>query len=166
MLRSQDRQTNITNLTKRIKFFDENETCPVCDQTLSDSHKSHVLETIEGERRTHKSSLKQIGSEGTIVEKEIKETGRLLESLRSKVSELSQNNVKITGLTKQIEEYQSYLEKDVSADLDSAKSDLKSLNDKFDLKDLSMGMSHDYLKALKYKATFLRIGSKIFGNRN
>ncbi len=44
--------------------------------------------------------------------------------------------------------------------------DLKSLNDKFDLKDLSMGMSHDYLKALKYKATFLRIGSKIFGNRN
>ena len=129
LLRSQDRQTNITNLTKRIKFFDENETCPVCDQTLSDNHKSHVLETIEGERRNHKSSLKQIGSEGTIVEKEIKETGRLLESLRSKVSELSQNNVKITGLTKQIEEYQSYLEKDVSADLDSAKSDLKSLND-------------------------------------
>ena len=93
LLRSQDRQTNITNLTKRIKFFDENETCPVCDQTLSDSHKSHVLETIEGERRTHKSSLKQIGSEGTIVEKEIKETGRLLESLRSKVSELSETNV-------------------------------------------------------------------------
>ena len=129
LLRSQDRTTNITNLTKRIKFFDENETCPVCDQTLSDSHKSHVLETIEGERRTHKSSLKQIGSEGTIVEKEIKETGRLLESLRSKVSELSQNNVKITGLTKQIEEYQSYLEKDVSADLNTAKTDLKSLND-------------------------------------
>ena len=44
--------------------------------------------------------------------------------------------------------------------------DLKSLNDKFNLKDLSMGMSHDYLKALKYKASFLRIGSKIFGNRN
>ena len=129
LLRSQDRTTNITNLTKRIKFFDENETCPVCDQTLSDSHKSHVLEAIEGERRTHKSSLKQIGSEGTIVEKEIKETGRLLESLRSKVSELSQNNVKITGLTKQIKEYESYLEKDVSADLNTAKTDLKSLND-------------------------------------
>ena len=51
-------------------------------------------------------------------------------------------------------------------DSDKYFSDLKSLNDKFDLKDLSMGMSHDYLKALKYKATFLRIGSKIFGNRN
>ena len=51
-------------------------------------------------------------------------------------------------------------------DSDKYFSDLKSLNEKFDLKDLSMGMSHDYLKALKYKATFLRIGSKIFGNRN
>jgi len=28
-----------------------------------------------------------------------------------------------------------------------------------------MGMSSDYLKALEYKATFLRIGSNIFGQR-
>ena len=34
------------------------------------------------------------------------------------------------------------------------------------LKDLSMGMSGDYMKALKFKSTFLRIGSSIFGKRN
>ena len=34
------------------------------------------------------------------------------------------------------------------------------------LKNLSMGMSSDYLKALKYEANFLRIGSAIFGERN
>jgi pyridoxal phosphate enzyme (YggS family) len=34
------------------------------------------------------------------------------------------------------------------------------------LKELSMGMSADYLTALKYKSTFLRIGSAIFGNRS
>jgi len=32
--------------------------------------------------------------------------------------------------------------------------------------ELSMGMSNDYLEAFKTGATFLRIGSKIFGNRN
>jgi len=130
LLGSQDRQTNITNISKRIKFFDENEACPTCEQTLSNSHKSHVLETLEGERRTHKSALKQIGETGTSVEKEIKETGRILESLRSKLSELSQNNVKITGLQKQIKEYQLYLEKGVSADLRTAELDLESLNEK------------------------------------
>ena len=34
------------------------------------------------------------------------------------------------------------------------------------LKNLSMGMSSDYLKAIKYEANFLRIGSAIFGERN
>ena len=28
-----------------------------------------------------------------------------------------------------------------------------------------MGMSEDYLDALNYKATYLRIGTKIFGER-
>ena len=34
------------------------------------------------------------------------------------------------------------------------------------LKELSMGMSSDYLKAIKFNASFVRIGSKIFGSRN
>jgi pyridoxal phosphate enzyme (YggS family) len=42
---------------------------------------------------------------------------------------------------------------------------IKNLNNKFSLKDLSIGMSNDYLEALKYRPTFLRIGSKIFGKR-
>ncbi len=41
-----------------------------------------------------------------------------------------------------------------------------SLNKKFNLKELSMGMSSDYLKALEYSSTYLRIGSSIFGERN
>ena len=35
-----------------------------------------------------------------------------------------------------------------------------------DLSELSMGMSSDYLEALNFKSTYLRIGSKIFGQRN
>ena len=39
------------------------------------------------------------------------------------------------------------------------------LTKKLDLKELSMGMSADYLEAAKNSATFVRIGSSIFGNR-
>jgi uncharacterized pyridoxal phosphate-containing UPF0001 family protein len=42
---------------------------------------------------------------------------------------------------------------------------LMELNSSLDLKELSMGMSNDFQEALKYKATFIRIGSAIFGNR-
>ena len=42
---------------------------------------------------------------------------------------------------------------------------MQELVNKIKVKDLSMGMSNDYLEALKFKSTFLRIGSKIFGSR-
>jgi len=45
-------------------------------------------------------------------------------------------------------------------------STLKKLNLKLGLKDLSMGMSSDYIDAVRNGATYLRIGSKIFGNRS
>ena len=43
---------------------------------------------------------------------------------------------------------------------------LSELNSSLGLKELSMGMSSDYLKAINYKATYLRIGSSIFGERS
>ncbi len=42
---------------------------------------------------------------------------------------------------------------------------VSELNMSLGLKDLSMGMSADYVEAIKYKATYLRIGSSIFGQR-
>ena len=40
------------------------------------------------------------------------------------------------------------------------------LNQKYGLSDLSMGMSSDYISAIDYGATYIRVGSKIFGDRS
>ena len=40
------------------------------------------------------------------------------------------------------------------------------IKDKTNLKELSMGMSNDYIEAAKNSATYVRIGSKIFGSRD
>ena len=42
----------------------------------------------------------------------------------------------------------------------------EEINNSFALNELSMGMSADYLDAIKYNATFVRIGSSIFGSRS
>ena len=42
-------------------------------------------------------------------------------------------------------------------------SKMLELNNLLNLNELSMGMSSDYLEALNFKATFVRIGSLIFG---
>ena len=45
-------------------------------------------------------------------------------------------------------------------------SEMKKLTKKLRLKELSLGMSNDYIDATEYGSTFVRIGSKIFGQRS
>ena len=45
-------------------------------------------------------------------------------------------------------------------------SEMKKITNILNLKDISMGMSEDYLEAVEYSSTYLRIGSKIFGARS
>ena len=45
-------------------------------------------------------------------------------------------------------------------------SEMNEINQELDFKELSMGMSEDYLEAIRYNATYVRVGSKIFGSRS
>tara|TARA_B110000027_G_scaffold49563_1_gene54176 strand:- start:685 stop:1341 length:657 start_codon:yes stop_codon:yes gene_type:complete len=44
--------------------------------------------------------------------------------------------------------------------------EMNKINQELNFKDLSMGMSGDYLEAVKNNATYVRLGSKIFGSRD
>ena len=51
------------------------------------------------------------------------------------------------------------------SNVDKYFSAMNDLNKELNFKELSMGMSGDYLDAIRYNATYVRVGSKIFGNR-
>ena len=44
-------------------------------------------------------------------------------------------------------------------------SEMQSIKNSLNLNHLSMGMTNDYILAIKFGSTFLRIGTKIFGKR-
>ena len=44
--------------------------------------------------------------------------------------------------------------------------EMNKLNKNLEFKELSMGMSSDYLTAVKYLSTYVRVGSSIFGQRS
>ena len=54
----------------------------------------------------------------------------------------------------------------INSDPNDHFKEMSVLNKNYNFKELSMGMSSDYLKALKNNATYLRIGSNIFGKRS
>ena len=127
MLRGQDISTKSKEVAKRAMFFEENEVCSVCDQAISDSHKHDILENARSEAKSLQSQRRTIGTEGQAVEEKIESTSSVLQSLRSKVSELSENNREISSLQSQIQGYQLSLDKDVDADLNDAKMDLEDI---------------------------------------
>jgi PLP dependent protein len=45
-------------------------------------------------------------------------------------------------------------------------SEMNDINKELNLMELSMGMSGDYLEATRFNATYVRVGSKIFGSRD
>ena len=54
----------------------------------------------------------------------------------------------------------------VNIDPEGFFQEMSKLNQILGFKDLSMGMSSDFLKAIKYLSTHVRIGSSIFGQRS
>ena len=52
------------------------------------------------------------------------------------------------------------------ADINNYFAEMNELNKSIGLKELSMGMSSDFLEATIHGATYIRIGSKIFGERS
>ena len=124
LLRSQDRQTRLGDIGKRIAFFEENEACPVCDQAISDGHKHEILRTENESQNIGKAELKAIGEEGIQVEEAIGVQNELLSTLRTRLSELTSNSQEISKLQRDIAEYQKFLDKEVSIDLDKAKLEL------------------------------------------
>jgi DNA repair exonuclease SbcCD ATPase subunit len=129
LLRGQDRQSAIRDLEKRITFFEENESCPVCDQAISDGHKHAILLSTQEDRDRRKAEIKQIGTEGQGVESEIEQQTGLLSTLRDRVHKLTANTKEISKLQATISDYRSHIEKEIGTDLTEARTDLQKFED-------------------------------------
>ena len=129
LLRGQDRQSAIRDLEKRITFFEDNESCPVCDQAISDGHKHAILLSTQEDRDRRKAEIKQIGTEGQGVESEIEQQTGLLSTLRDRVHKLTANTKEISKLQATISDYRSHIEKEIGTDLTQARTDLQKFED-------------------------------------
>ena len=87
---------------------------------------------------------------------EIQKSGSNLNDLDKLVAECEKLNLNVLGLM---------CLPPLNEPVDKYFSLIKKKNDDFNFKELSLGMSNDYIDALNFKTTFIRIGSKIFGER-
>ena len=127
LLKSQDIKTKMSSVGKRAKFYDENDTCPECKQTINDDLRKTNVEECKHEAKNLTSMKKSIGEQGVWVETQISETNQTLKSLRDKFTQITSNNKEISSLQKTIGEYQKFLDKEVTADLSAAQEDCETM---------------------------------------
>lgn len=87
---------------------------------------------------------------------EIQKSGVLLNEVNQLAAECKNLNLDVIGLM---------CLPPISTDVSKYFSLIKEKNDELKFNELSLGMSSDYLEAIEFNTTFIRVGTKIFGKR-
>ncbi len=101
----------VSTITKEHKFFSENTVCPTCTQPIEDDFRINKINDAQYKAKELQSGYKEL--EEAIKEEEKRE--RQFNSLSKEISNLtngiSQNNIKINGLRRQIRNLESEIQK-------------------------------------------------------
>ena len=100
----------VSTITKEHKFFTENTVCPTCTQSIEETFRINRINDAQSKARELQSGYKEL--EEAIKEEEERE--RQFNTLSKEISKLtngiSQNNIKINGLRRQIRNLESEIQ--------------------------------------------------------
>ena len=100
----------VSTITKEHKFFTENTVCPTCTQSIEETFRINRINDAQSKAKELQSGYKEL--EEAIKEEEERE--RQFTSLSKEISKLtngiSQNNIKINGLRRQIRNLESEIQ--------------------------------------------------------
>jgi DNA repair exonuclease SbcCD ATPase subunit len=124
-------ETRFKKLEKEIKFYEENDSCPTCKQSIDDSFRHNQLDSINQAKGEIGSGIKEI-------EKQIEETSQRLQKIQEIVDHIQQHNseiIKHNSSITAVNKYISKLNKEI-ADLSIRKDSTEDNNSKLkELKD-------------------------------
>jgi len=120
------------SIAKRGMFLEKNDTCPTCDQPIS--NKDALMNKAKNEAYQVQSTLNLTQDYGVQVDRKILAVEEVIADITDKTNSMNANNREIQSLNESNNELRTYLEGEVSADLSEARTDLEKLNnDKEDL---------------------------------
>ena len=145
MMANSEVLTQMRSIGKTAKFFETTDNCPTCKQTISEDIKKVALSDAATEAKSLQSKLNLIDVESKRIAEGIEEWSKSIEAVRERTVNINSNNKEITSLQNSINEYQDFLNNDVSADLTTAKNQLEEfILDKSDLYTEKMEKNEQY----------------------
>jgi len=120
-------ETKITNHKSSIKFFKENDDCPVCRQSIAEDFKNEQINHLGSKVSEAQSGLKELEIKLTEFESKIQSFQAVSKKIQSLQVQVASNNTTIT----QINRYIAKLQQEIF-ELRNTKNNLKDATEKLD----------------------------------
>jgi len=129
-----DFNNKIKALVEEARFFEDNDTCPTCEQDINADIKATKLEGLKIKAKDVQDQKNQLLKEVNTLEKEGKEIMNNLNQLRQKQQKINSNNEKVAILQKEVGRTQKEIDglQNQTGDVKTAKSELNGLRKKKD----------------------------------
>jgi DNA repair exonuclease SbcCD ATPase subunit len=124
-------QSKIKDVVKDAKFYEENDVCPTCSQSIGDDLRHEKLSTTKSKAQELNTAISDATAQFTIVEATIERLNGIAEQVREKTSTISTNNSAITRLQRQIHDLETEIDslRGSTGDLAKANSELSELQE-------------------------------------
>lgn len=135
-IKSAQAQNNgkIKALVKDARFFEDNDSCPTCEQEIDGSIKATKLNGIRSDASEVQNQIQTIQKEVGIAEREGVEIKNRLNELRQRQQQINSNNDKISVIQREVDKVQNQINglSGQTGDLKGAKTELAQLRDSKD----------------------------------
>ena len=135
-IKSAQTQNNnkIKNLVKDARFFEDNDSCPTCEQDINDNIKKEKLDGIKKSAADVQTNIKTIQQEVAIAEREGVDIKNKLNELRQRQQRINSNNDKISVIQREVNKVQKEIDNlaGQTGDLKGAKKELSDLRNSKD----------------------------------
>jgi len=124
----------ITSLVKDARFFEDNDSCPTCEQEIDSEIKTAKLNIIKKDAAEVQSEIQIIQTEVGIAEREGVEIKNKLNELKQRQQRINSNNDKISVIQREVDKVQDQIDglSGQTGDLKGAKTELSQLRDSKD----------------------------------
>ena len=124
----------ITSLVKDARFFEDNDSCPTCEQEIDSDIKTAKLNIIKKDAAEVQSEIQIIQTEVGIAEREGVEIKNKLNELKQRQQRINSNNDKISVIQREVDKVQNQIDglSGQTGDLKGAKTELSQLRDSKD----------------------------------
>ena len=122
------RKSEVKQLVKETKFFEDNTICPTCSQDIHDDLRKNKISTATTRAKTIQSTLRAIVENSTSLDSDIEVTIKVEDKIKDSQRRLLSNNQSITKIQAQINSKRTDLSKIQSGEGDLATAEI-SLNE-------------------------------------